>query len=84
MTLSGLEMTSWTREWLGPPSSAWQGKKVWAGKIHGEFSSRDTAGNESRVVEFEWAEVPASGLALGAEVLASLVWVSCHFYHAIP
>lgn len=51
MTLSGL--TSWTKEWLGPPPSAWQERKVWAEKIHGESRSRDTAECESRVVEFE-------------------------------
>lgn len=51
MTLSGL--TNRTKEWLGPPPSAWQGRKVWAGKIRGEFSSRDAAECESRVVEFE-------------------------------
>lgn len=50
MTLSGL--TSWTNEWLGSPPSAWQGRKVWAGKTRGEFS-RDTAESESRVVELD-------------------------------
>lgn len=50
MTLSGL--TSWTKEWLGPPLPL-PGRGRREGKIDGEFSSRDTAECESRVVEFE-------------------------------
>lgn len=60
-------LTSRTKEWLWPPPSIWEGRRVWAGKIDGEFNSRNTAKHGSRVVEVDESKLKyqASGLALG-------------------